>query len=134
MDPHARSPTPPHPPRPQVRVKLARSSDEIPGVAGRPAPPPSFTEHEVSMRREHIDVSPLYATALPLPPPRRQPDAPVRYAGYLRLSQFSNNAAAEMEAAIQVGQGALSGGVCAQHACLVAALCASGSEAEVRLK
>mmetsp|Transcript_30721 Transcript_30721/g.91053 ORF Transcript_30721/g.91053 Transcript_30721/m.91053 type:complete len:453 (-) Transcript_30721:4093-5451(-) len=56
----------------EVRVKLARSSDEIPGVAGRPAPPPSFTEHEVSMRREHIDVSPLYATALPLPPPRRR--------------------------------------------------------------
>ncbi|GLC33706.1 hypothetical protein PLESTB_000106100 [Pleodorina starrii] len=97
----------------EVRVRLARRTGGIPGVPARPEPPPSVEYREVSLRRERVQLSPLFYAALPPPalPPGtgavmpvgsdgrvRQPDGPV---GYLRLTSFSSNAAAEMRDAIQ---------------------------------
>ncbi|GIL83336.1 hypothetical protein Vretimale_11309 [Volvox reticuliferus] len=97
----------------EVRVRLARRTGGIPGVPARPEPPPAVEYREVSLRRERVQLSPLFYAALPPPvlPPGtggvmpvgmdgrvRQPDGPV---GYLRLTSFSSNAAAEMREAIQ---------------------------------
>ncbi|KXZ54634.1 hypothetical protein GPECTOR_4g699 [Gonium pectorale] len=107
----------------EVRVRLARRSAGIPGVPSRPDPPPPLPGsspsaeelelREVSLRRERVQLSPLFHAALPPPtlPPGtgsvmpvgadgrvRRPDGPV---GYLRLTSFSSNAAAEMRDAIQ---------------------------------
>ncbi|GIL52993.1 hypothetical protein Vafri_8708 [Volvox africanus] len=97
----------------EVRVRLARRTGGIPGVPARPEPLPAVEYREVSLRRERVQLSPLFFAALPPPalPPGtgalmpvgtdgrvRQPDGPV---GYLRLTSFSSNAAAEMREAIQ---------------------------------
>ncbi|EFJ47344.1 hypothetical protein VOLCADRAFT_92124 [Volvox carteri f. nagariensis] len=98
----------------EVHVRLARRTGGIPGVPARPDPPtPAVEYREVSLRRERVQLSPLFSAALPaanLPPGTggvmpvgtdgrvRQPDGPV---GYLRLTSFSSNAASEMRDAIQ---------------------------------
>ncbi len=84
--------------RSQVRVKLARRTEGIPGVPSRPEPPleePVYSEVDVSMRREAVALSPVYGTLLPSPSGKTPP------VGYVRLSQFSGNAAQEMKRAIQ---------------------------------
>ncbi|KAI8473417.1 MAG: tail-specific protease [Monoraphidium minutum] len=78
----------------QVRVRLLRHTDQIPGVAGRPPRPvePATRELEVSMTRETVALSPLSYAALPGPG-----GAPV---GYLRLASFSQNAGQAVRDAI----------------------------------
>ncbi|KAG1660190.1 hypothetical protein FOA52_007761 [Chlamydomonas sp. UWO 241] len=87
----------------EVRVQLVRRSDQLPGVAGLPPPAVRpLVERTVSLRRERIEVSPLYHTALVVPPsPGAPAGAPQRTAGYMRLSQFSSNAPADVAAAIE---------------------------------
>ncbi|KAG2431731.1 hypothetical protein HXX76_009227 [Chlamydomonas incerta] len=100
----------------EVNVRLARRSTGIPGVPARPDPPapePPVEYREVSLRRERVQLSPLFYTKLPgpaLPPGTgglmpisrdgrlRSSGGPV---GYIRLTSFSSNAAAEMRDAIQ---------------------------------
>lgn len=100
----------------EVRVRLVRRSGGIPGVPARPEPRPeegALEYKELSLRRERVQLSPLFYAALPAPelPPGTGSilpvgtDGRVRPAsgpvGYLRLTSFSGNAAAEMKAAIQ---------------------------------
>ena len=40
-----------------MRVKLARRSEQIPGVAGVPETPPKLTMKEVKLKRERVMVS-----------------------------------------------------------------------------
>jgi hypothetical protein len=40
----------------EVRVKLARRSEQIPGVAGLPEAPPKLTMKEVRLKRERVMV------------------------------------------------------------------------------
>eukprot|EP00798_Chlamydomonas_sp_ICE-L_P031398 gene31398-6564_t len=47
-----------------VRVKFARISDEIPGVAATPAKPPTVQLKELVIPREKVQLSTLYATNL----------------------------------------------------------------------
>ncbi|PNW77838.1 hypothetical protein CHLRE_10g453807v5 [Chlamydomonas reinhardtii] len=99
----------------EVHVRLARRSAGIPGVPARPDPPPAepVEYRDVSLRRERVQLSPLFFTTLPAPqlPPGtgglmpistdgrvRSSSGPV---GYIRLTSFSSNAAAEMRDAIQ---------------------------------
>jgi hypothetical protein len=79
----------------QVRVRLVRHTNEIPGVAGRPPRPvePATREVEVSMTRETVTLSPLFYAALPDPSGGR--------VGYLKLAAFSQNAGAAVRDAIR---------------------------------
>lgn len=93
--------------RSQVRVRLVRHTDQIPGVAGRPPRPvePATREMEVSMTRETVALSPLFYTDLPGPAGER--------VGYLRLAAFSQNAGQAVRDAItelEVGGGWCRGG------------------------
>ncbi|GFR48940.1 hypothetical protein Agub_g10947 [Astrephomene gubernaculifera] len=123
----------------EVRVRLARRTGGIPGVPARPDPRPrssssssstsstsmqaaaptsatassSLEYREISLRRERVEISPLFFATLPSPalPPGtgnilpvgkdgrvRQSNGPI---GYIRLTSFSSNAASEMRSAIQ---------------------------------
>ncbi|KAJ9519435.1 hypothetical protein QJQ45_023077 [Haematococcus lacustris] len=78
----------------EVRVKLARRTEGIPGVPARPEPalkPVQFKE--VAMKRESVAISPVFSTTLP-------DVAGGPGVGYVRLSQFSGNAAADMRNAV----------------------------------
>jgi carboxyl-terminal processing protease len=79
----------------EVKVKLARRTDQIPGVPGRPEAPLTVQYREVSLslKRERVNLSPVYYTALH----GSQGDD----VGYIRLVNFSNNAASEMQEAIR---------------------------------
>ncbi|KAG2449527.1 hypothetical protein HYH02_005669 [Chlamydomonas schloesseri] len=101
----------------EVHVRLARRSAGIPGVPARPDPPAPeagpVEYRDVSLRRERVQLSPLFFTTLPGPalPPGTgglmpiSTDGRVRSSagpvGYIRLTSFSSNAAAEMRDAIQ---------------------------------
>ncbi|KAG2490993.1 hypothetical protein HYH03_010665 [Edaphochlamys debaryana] len=106
----------------EVRVKLARRSGGIPGVASRPDPPlaDSIEFKEVSLRRERVQLSPLYHAALPAAAADAGAaagsgvvlagggsgggavsSASAGTVGYLRLTSFSSNAAQEMREAIR---------------------------------
>jgi len=74
-----------------VHIKLARRTDGIPGVPGRPEPLPTVQFREVDMQREAVSITPVYATML---------NAPDGQVGYVRLTQFSNNAPADMKDAL----------------------------------
>lgn len=70
-----------------VNIRLARRTLQLPGVAGRPDPP-LYTEYrQVNLKREKLELSPVYSTAL------LHDDHKV---GYIRLSSFSQKAAADM--------------------------------------
>mmetsp|Transcript_25512 Transcript_25512/g.55512 ORF Transcript_25512/g.55512 Transcript_25512/m.55512 type:complete len:585 (+) Transcript_25512:49-1803(+) len=86
----------------EVRVKLARRSEQIPGVPGRPEARPTVQYKDVALRRERVNLSPLFYTSFM--------DDAGQKVGYIRLTQFSGNAADEMREAIQEleGQGASS--------------------------
>lgn len=75
----------------EVRVKLQRRTEQIPGVPGRPEPPPKVALKEVRLRRERVNLSPVYYTAMK--------DGP-ETTGYIRLVNFSSNAADEMRNAL----------------------------------
>jgi hypothetical protein len=87
-----------------VRVKLARRSEQIPGVPGRPEAPLRVQYREVSLTRERVQLSPVYHTAL-------QALRGGGGVGYIRLASFSSNAAGDVEAAIRDLQVAAGGGV-----------------------
>jgi hypothetical protein len=86
-----------------VRVKLARRSEQIPGVPGRPEAPLRVQYREVSLTRERVQLSPVYHTAL-------QALRGGGGVGYIRLASFSSNAAGDVEAAIRDLQVAAGGG------------------------
>ncbi|GBF96323.1 carboxyl-terminal-processing peptidase chloroplastic [Raphidocelis subcapitata] len=81
----------------QVRVRLVRHTDAIPGVPGRPppssAPPPRDEEITVSLTRERVELSPVSYAALPAPNGGRL--------GYVRLSTFSQNAGRAVRSAVR---------------------------------
>jgi len=84
----------------EVRVRLVRHSNQIPGVAGRPPPPPKVRDEEVevNLKRETVALSPLFYAALPGSAGER--------VGYLKLAAFSQNAGSAVRDAInelQVG-------------------------------
>ena len=56
--------------------------------------PLCWTAQEVNLKREHVNLSPVYYTAL------KAKGADDGSVGYVRLTQFSNNAAEDMRAAI----------------------------------
>lgn len=79
----------------QVKVRLVRHAEnEIPGVPGRP--PPLFAparEVEMELTREKVTLSSLFYAALPGPAGQRL--------GYLKLTNFSQNAGEEVRDAIR---------------------------------
>lgn len=75
----------------EVRVKLVRRSEQIPGVPGRPDPKPLVQYKEVRLKREKVNLNPVYSTAI-------QHDG--QKTGYIRLSSFSSNAPEEVEKAL----------------------------------
>lgn len=93
----------------EVRVKLVRRTEAIPGVASRPDPQPTTQFKEVRLKRERVQLSPLFYTTLPAPAAAvaggpAAPGGPMGQQGpigYLRLTSFSNNAADEMRTAIK---------------------------------
>lgn len=80
----------------EVRVQLARRTEQIPGVAGVPEARPELLMKEISLKRERVTLSPVFYTALP-----NELEGGKRNVGYLRLTQFSNNAAEDMRNAIK---------------------------------
>lgn len=103
----------------EVQVKFTRRTDGIPGVPGRPEPPPARDQlKEVRLRREKVALSPLYYTSflvdgMPSGRPSTASGAggvvegggigssAQERVGYIRLISFSNNAASEMRQAIK---------------------------------
>eukprot|EP00884_Botryococcus_braunii_P016131 jgi/Botrbrau1/3200/Bobra.37_2s0030.1 len=72
-----------------VSVKFARRSEQIPGVAGRPEPPPMVEYKQVNLKREKLNVNPVFSTAML--------DDEGNKLGYIRLVNFSQKAAQEVE-------------------------------------
>eukprot|EP00891_Asterochloris_glomerata_P008045 jgi/Astpho2/8045/e_gw1.00120.31.1_t len=82
-----------------VSVRFARRSEQVPGVPGRPepVPHPSYELKQVSMRREKLEFSPVFARNIP----HRDPTTKQQHMlGYIRLANFSQKAAHDMDAAI----------------------------------
>ncbi|KAK9826495.1 hypothetical protein WJX81_006338 [Elliptochloris bilobata] len=74
-----------------VVVRFARRSEQVPGVAGRPEQPPRIEVHQVSLKRERLELSPVYATAVAHGGHKL---------GYIRLVNFGAHAAVDMEKAM----------------------------------
>lgn len=76
-----------------VNLRFFRPAEGIPGVPGRPETTPNPQYREVMLERERVALSPVVYTTLT----SDQGDK----LGYIRLSTFSSNAAADMKRAIQ---------------------------------
>ncbi|GMH42932.1 hypothetical protein BSKO_10854 [Bryopsis sp. KO-2023] len=74
-----------------VRVKLARRTDQIPGVPGTPEPLPQATTKLFTLRREVVQLSPVFYGKVR--------EAEEDY-GYIKLTNFSSKAAADMRNAV----------------------------------
>ncbi|CAL5229708.1 g13081 [Coccomyxa viridis] len=79
-----------------VMVKFARRSEQVPGVAGRPELPPKIELKQVNLKREKLELSPVYSTAV---------DHDGHKLGYIRLVNFGQHAALDMQHAVQKLQG-----------------------------
>lgn len=79
-----------------VRVALARRSPQVPGVAGRPEMPPKVRYMQVSLKRERLEMSPVFSTLF---------EHHQHTLGYIRLVNFGQHAATDMHAAIKRLQG-----------------------------
>ena len=78
-------------------MQLARRSDQIPGVPGIPEERPQASKvvfKEVNLKRERVNLSPVYSTVL------HDSNRSTPRVGYVRLTQFSGNAADDMRYAI----------------------------------
>ncbi|CAL8463172.1 g2706 [Coccomyxa elongata] len=74
-----------------VTVRFARRSEQVPGVAGRPEIPPRLEFKQVKLQREKLELSPVYSTAM---------EHGGHKLGYIRLVNFSQHAANDMEKAV----------------------------------
>lgn len=79
-----------------VAVRFARRSQQVPGVAGRPELPPEVQLRLVNLRRERLEVSPVYSTAFA----RQGSGGRASTTGYIRLANFSMHAANDVHKAI----------------------------------
>ncbi|CAD7698236.1 unnamed protein product [Ostreobium quekettii] len=81
-----------------VTVQLARRTDQIPGVPGIPEPAPEVQFKELKIKRDVVELTPVYATAV------KVDDATV---GYIKLASLSSKAAEDTSKAINElkGQG-----------------------------
>lgn len=75
-----------------VTVKLARRSEQIPGVPGVPEPVPDVQYREVKMKRGVVELSPVFSAAV---------DNNGETVGYIKLTNFSSKAAEDTEKAIK---------------------------------
>lgn len=75
-----------------VKVKLARRTDQIPGVPGTPEPVPTVQYKEINLKREVVELSPVYSQTIA--------DGDHTF-GYIRLSNFSSKAANDISKAIE---------------------------------
>lgn len=83
-------------PEPARAVQTAQSAFPCPSHCSNTSSCPTLLDvQEVSMRRERVQLSPVFYTAL------ENPSSGAKDVGYVRLTQFSNNAADDMKAAIQ---------------------------------
>ncbi|GAX76907.1 hypothetical protein CEUSTIGMA_g4353.t1 [Chlamydomonas eustigma] len=93
----------------EVRVMLARQKEQVPGDAGISETAPKVLLKEVSLKRERVNLSPVYYTALnkvsssnAIEQERGKDDQLLLPSvGYVRLTQFSSNAADDMRAAVK---------------------------------
>ncbi|KAK9811756.1 hypothetical protein WJX72_009554 [[Myrmecia] bisecta] len=74
-----------------VTVRFARRTTQVPGVAGRPEQPPRWELKQVQLQREKLELSPVYSTAM---------NHGGHKLGYIRLVNFSQKAAHDMQRAI----------------------------------
>lgn len=74
-----------------VRVKLARRTDQIPGVPGTPESLPRATTKQFTLRREIVELSPVFYGKVH--------EAGEDY-GYIKLTNFSTKAAVDMRNAV----------------------------------
>jgi C-terminal peptidase prc len=80
-----------------VTVRFARRTVQVPGVAGRPELPPKVQLVKVNLRRERLEVNPVFSTAFAHPGPRGRPTT----TGYIRLVNFNSHAAEDVQRAIR---------------------------------
>lgn len=74
-----------------VMVKLARRTEQIPGVPGTPESRPKTKTRLVSLKREVVELSPVYYSKV---------NEAGQDLGYIKLLNFSSKAAVEMKNAI----------------------------------
>mmetsp|Transcript_390 Transcript_390/g.1154 ORF Transcript_390/g.1154 Transcript_390/m.1154 type:complete len:257 (+) Transcript_390:1221-1991(+) len=78
-----------------VNVRFARRTPLVPGVAARPEAPMKTQFRQVTLKRERLEVNPVFTTAF-----KHDSERGPATSGYIRLTNFNGHAASDVQRAI----------------------------------